>query len=139
MKVHVGADIASGVAHTVCVTPANVADINIMPGLLREDDQAVFGDSAYQKHGYKRAARAAGVFWGVALKGSKQYPLTPGNKRRNRRLSSVRSRVEHLFRIIKCQFGYRKARYRGQAKNAAQVFMLMGLANLYLTRRAVLA
>jgi IS5 family transposase len=50
----------------------------------------------------------------------------------------VRSRVEHLFRVIKRQFGYTKVRYKGLAKNAAQVFTLVGLTNLYLARRAML-
>jgi transposase, IS5 family len=36
---------------------------------------------------------------------------------------------------VKCQFGYRKVRYRGIAKNGAQVFSLLALANLYLARR----
>ena len=27
-----------------------------------------------------------------------------------------------MFRVVKCQFGYRKVRYRGIAKNGAQVF-----------------
>ena len=70
------------------------------------------------------------------LKGTKEHPLKPAYKRRNRELSSIRSRVEHIFGIIKWQFGYRKARYRGMAKNAAQVFTLVGLANLYRARRA---
>jgi len=73
------------------------------------------------------------------LKGTKQRPLTATHKRRNRKLSSVRRRVEHVFRVIKCQFGYRKARYRGLVKNAAQVFTLVGLANLYRVRRALKA
>jgi hypothetical protein len=34
-----------------------------------------------------------------------------------------------VFRIIKRQFGYTKVRYRGSAKNAAQVMTLIGLAN----------
>ena len=40
-----------------------------------------------------------------------------------------------MFRGIKCQFGYRKVRYRGLAKNEAQMFRLVALANLYLARR----
>ncbi len=39
-----------------------------------------------------------------------------------------------VFRVVKCQFGYRRARYRGIAKNGAQVFALLALANLYLVR-----
>ena len=42
--------------------------------------------------------------------------------------------MEHVFRVIKRQFGFTKARYRGLAKNAAQVNMLVGLANLYMLR-----
>jgi IS5 family transposase len=49
----------------------------------------------------------------------------------------VRAKVEHVFRVVKCQFGYRKVRYRGIAKNGAQVFSLLALANLYLPRRTL--
>ena len=81
MKMHIGTDVNSGIVHTVSVTPAHAADITQLPDLLREDDRAVFGDSAYQKKAYKRAARKAGVYWGVSLKGSKQRPLTDTHKR----------------------------------------------------------
>ena len=139
MKIHVGADVDSGVVHTVSVTPANVADITELPNLLREDDRAVFGDAGYVNDHYKRAARQAGVYWGVALKARPKSRLGASQKQRNRKHSSIRSRVEHVFRVIKCQFGYTKVRYKGLAKNAAQVFMLVGLANLYLKRRELLA
>jgi IS5 family transposase len=44
-----------------------------------------------------------------------------------------------LFRVIKRQFGYTKVRYKGLEKNAAQVFALIGLTNLYLARRKLTA
>ena len=68
---------------------------------------------------------------GAALSGSQ--------KKRNRRNSGIRARVEHLFRILKRQFGYTKVRYRGLAKNTAQVMVLIGLANLYALRRRLAA
>ena len=46
--------------------------------------------------------------------------------------------MEHVFRVIKRQFGFTRTRYRGLMKNAAQVSMLMGLANLYLLRSRLL-
>lgn len=138
MKIHVGADVDSGLVHTASVTPANVADITELPDLLRADDRAVFGDKGYVNNGLKRAARKAGVYWGVALRATRAHPLTAANKRTNRAWSSVRSRVEHIFRVIKRQFGYVKVRYRGIAKNAAQVFSLIGLTNLYLARRQLM-
>ena len=65
--------------------------------------------------------------------------LSVSQKKRNRRHARVRARVEHLFRIIKCQFGYRKVRYKGLAKNQAQVMSLVALANIYLLRRSLMA
>ena len=59
-----------------------------------------------------------------------QGNLSASQKQRNRRNSRVRARVVHIFRIIKCQFGYRKARYKGLAKNRAQVLSLVALTNL---------
>ena len=44
---------------------------------------------------------------------------------------------ETVFRVMKCQFGYRKVRYRGLAKNGAQVFSLLALANLFLARKSL--
>ena len=50
--------------------------------------------------------------------------LTARQRARNHRFGKVRAKVEHVFRVVKCQFGYRKVRYRGIAKNGAQVFSL---------------
>lgn len=47
----------------------------------------------------------------------------------------VRARVEHPFRIITRQFGYVKTRYRGVARNRAQLFTLFALGNLFVVRR----
>ena len=138
MKIHVGADVQSGLVHTVGVSAANTADVSALADLIREDDRAVFGDKGYVNNKLKRHARKAGVFWGVSLKATKQHPLTQANKRFNHKMSSIRARVEHIFRVIKCQFGYRKARYKGIAKNAAQVFTLIGLTNLYLARKKIM-
>lgn len=139
MKIHVGADVDSGAAHTVTVTSANEADINQLPELLRESDEAIFGDAGYASDRYKRGARALGMHWKVNDKRKpKQGNLSGKQRKRNRQQSKVRARVEHLFRIIKCQFGYRKVRYKGLEKNRVQVMSLMALANLYLLRRQVM-
>ena len=52
-----------------------------------------------------------------------------------RKNSSIRARVEHCFRVMKCQFGYKKVRYKGLDKNRTQVFSLLGLMNLYMHRK----
>jgi len=139
MKIHVGADVDSGAAHSVTVTAANTADISELPKLLRAEDEVVFGDAGYASDEYKRGARHLGMRWAVQDKAKPGSRLSARQRKRNRKRSSVRARVEHLFRIIKRQFGYVKTRYRGLEKNAAQVCMLVGLANLYLVRGRLMA
>ena len=53
--------------------------------------------------------------------------------------AQVRARVEHPFRVVKRQFGYVKVRYRGLAKNTAQLHTLFALSNLWMVRRRLLA
>ena len=47
------------------------------------------------------------------------------------RKSAVRCKVEHAFRIIKCQFGYKKTVYRGLKKNENRLYAIFACANLY--------
>jgi len=49
--------------------------------------------------------------------------------------ASIRTKVEHPFHVIKNLFAYRKVRYKGLAKNQAQLFTLFALGNLVLARR----
>ena len=60
-------------------------------------------------------------------------------KAKNRNKSRVRSKVEHVFGVIKRKFGYVKVRYRGIRKNANQVFTLCALSNLFVSRRRLLS
>ena len=52
--------------------------------------------------------------------------------------ASVRAKVEHPFRVIKCQFGFTKVRYKGLAKNTAQLMTLLALSNVWMARRQLL-
>ncbi|MEL7088929.1 MAG: IS5 family transposase [Planctomycetota bacterium] len=135
MKAHIGVDARSGLVHTAGVTTGKVHDAKVMDNLIREDDRAVFADKGYVNQKKKRAARAAGVYWGVKEKRKPGRRLSSSQKKRNARTGPIRAKVEHVFRVLKCQFGYRKVRYRGIAKNGAQVFALLALANLFLARR----
>ncbi len=47
MKRHVGVNAGSGLVHTITVTSANKHDITETANLIREDDEAVYGDSGY--------------------------------------------------------------------------------------------
>lgn len=44
--------------------------------------------------------------------------------------ATIRAKVEHPFRIVKCQFGFTKARYLGLMKNDSKLAMLFALATI---------
>ena len=134
MKAHIGVDAKSGLVHTAGVTAGSVHDAKVMDNLIREDDRAVYGDKGYANDQKRQLAETAGVLWAVKEKAQPGRALSVAQRRRNRRFGKVRAKVEHVFRVMKCQFGYRRVRYRGIAKNGAQVFALLALANLYLAR-----
>lgn len=134
LKVHIGTDVNTNVIHSVTVTSANKADIGELPNLLREDDKVIFADAGYTSDTYKRGARKLGLSWKVNDKRKVGKNMSSSQKKQNKKNSSIRARVEHCFRVIKCQFGYKKARYKGLEKNRVQVFTLLGLTNLYLQR-----
>jgi IS5 family transposase len=50
----------------------------------------------------------------------------------------VRSKVEHVFGVLKLKFGFVKVRYRGLAKNANRLFTAFALVNLFLVRKRLL-
>lgn len=53
--------------------------------------------------------------------------------------ASIRAKVEHPFHVVKNLFRHRKTRYKGLAKNTAQMLSLFGLANLMQARRWLLS
>ena len=51
----------------------------------------------------------------------------------------IRSKVEHPFRVIKQQFGIKKTRLRGLAKNRCKINTQAALSNLFQARHQLLA
>jgi IS5 family transposase len=137
MKAHIGVDLDSGLVHTVLTTPANVNDVTQAHGLLHGQETVALGDAGYQGVAKRPENQDAPVTWHVALRPGVRRALPDDalgrlQERIERVKASLRAKVEHPFHIIKNLFKYRKARYRGLAKNQAQLFTLFGLANLVL-------
>lgn len=143
MKAHIGVDAESGLVHTVIGTAANVADVTQAGDLLHGQETVAFGDAGYQ--GVDKREEALGPLWHVAMKPGKRKQLNPGFKwarlleQAEQLKASVRAKVEHPFHVIKNLFRHRKTRYKGLAKNEAQLFSLFGLANIVIARRRLLA
>lgn len=141
MKAHIGVDAESGLVHSVIGTAANVHDVTQGHGLLHGQESVVFGDAGYQ--GADKRPDATGVEWLVAMRPSKRRTLKGTSlgdllDQVEKLKASVRAKVEHPFRVIKRQFGYTKVRYKGLAKNTAQLVTLFALSNLWMVRKRIL-
>jgi len=140
MKVHIGADAQSGLVHTLIGTAANVHDVTQAQALLHGDETDVFGDAGYLGVEKREENLALPVTWHIAMRPSKRkaLPKTTAGERMEKlehAKASIRAKVEHPFHVVKNLFMHRKTRYKGMAKNNAQMFSLFGLANLLLARR----
>lgn len=139
MKAHIGVDADSGLVHTVTGTPANAHDITQASALLHGQETEVFGDSGYTGIEKREEVREHTVRWNVAMKPGRRRAL-PNSKlgtlieEIEQVKARIRAKVEHPFRVLKRQFGYSKVRYRGLAKNTAQIITLFALSNLWMAR-----
>jgi IS5 family transposase len=140
MKAHIGVDADSGLVHTVRGTSGNVNDVVEANSLLHGQETDVFADAGYQG-AHKRPDAKEEVKWHVAMRPGKRKlldktdPVDALTDQVERIKASIRAKVEHPFRVIKRQFGHVKVRYRGLAKNTAQLQTLFALANLWMVRR----
>ena len=140
MKAHIGVDADSGLVHTVRGTSGNVNDVVEANSLLHGQETDVFADAGYQG-AHKRPDAKEDVQWHVAMRPGlrklldKTDPVDALTDQVERIKASIRAKVEHPFRVIKRQFGHVKVRYRGLAKNTAQLQTLFALANLWMVRR----
>jgi transposase, IS5 family len=139
-KGHIGVQSeGKPLVHSVAFSTAKDHDKIHMTKLFHGEEKAIFGDSGYTAQADKRGARYEGLYYGIADRGARRHPLSKAQKKRNRKLSSIRAKVEHPFRIIKDLWGHRKLRYKGLAKNACRFVTLCALSNLYFSRKQVLA
>jgi len=143
MKAHIGVDAESGLVHTVRGTAANVNDVVEGNSLLHGGESDVFADAGYQG-AHKRPDAKEEVTWHVAMRPGKRRALDRTQMvdritdEAEKIKASIRAKVEHPFRVIKRQFGHVKVRYRGLAKNTAQLKTLFALSNLWMVRKKLL-
>lgn len=144
MKAHIGVDAESGLVHSVFTTPANESDVVHTGELLHGKEEVVLGDSGYlgaQEHVSGRAKKK--VRWEISRRpGAVQKLKALGETalvELERRKARVRAKVEHPFRVIKCQFGLTRVRFKGLAKNTAHLVTLLAQSNLCMARKRLLA
>jgi IS5 family transposase len=144
MKAHIGVDDESGLVHSVVGTAANVADVTQVDKLLHGKENMVGADAGYTGVEKRPEHEGREVIWQIAARRStyntlsKRSALYKAKRKIEKAKAQVRAKVEHPFRVIKRQFGYVKTRFRGLAKNTAQLVTLFALSNLWMARRHLL-
>ena len=138
MKAHVGVDSKTKMIHTVVATAANVADATVLPELLHGEETRVWGDQGYvgQTEVIHECAPQAQDCTHRRYRYKNRVDEVERGK--NRTKSTVRSKVEHVFGVMKLKFGFVKVRYRGLKKNANRLFATCALVNLFMVRKKLL-
>ena len=144
LRIHIGVDADSGLVHKVVGTATNVNDVTQAGALVHGEEADVFADAGYQGVSKREETQEINVNWHVAMRPGKRKVLdksTPMGAildKLEQVKARIRAKVEHPFRVIKRQFGHVKVRYRGLAKNTAQLHTLFALSNLWMVRRTLL-
>ena len=144
MKAHIGADVDSGLVHSLSATAANVADVAETANLLHGQEGVVFADAGYTGADKRDELKARQLTWHIAIKRGKLKAMATGalnelTAQAEHLKAKIRARVEHPFHVVKNLFRHRKVRYKGLKKNRAQLYTLFALANLVIAKKRLLA
>ncbi|WP_019573952.1 IS5 family transposase [Curvibacter lanceolatus] len=138
MKAHISADADSGLVHTV-----RVIDVVLANSPLHGHETKALGGAGY-RGAHKSLDARDGVNWSAAMRPGQHHALDMNAPRQrlideiDRVKARIRAKVEHPFRVVKRLFGHVKVRYRGLAKNTAQLHTLFALANLWMAKRKLM-
>src|SRR5438046_10760996 len=121
MKWHVEVDSKTKIIHTAVATAANVADSAVLPDLLHGEETRVWGDQAYR--GQTEVIRECAPQARDCTHRRYRYKnrIDEVERAKNRTKSRVRSKVEHVFAVMRMKFGVLKLRCRGLMKNASEL------------------
>ncbi len=133
-----GADAESDRRAHAGVPAASVADKHMLPDLLHGEEKKVWGDGAYQGQSQTIREAAPQAQDMICRRTKFKNDVDELQKKKNRSKSRVRAKVEHVFRVLKRQFGFDRVRYRGLTKNHHRLCACFALVNLYNHRKRLL-
>ena len=138
MKAHVGVDAETKLIHSVEATAANVPDSKVMGELLHGHETEVWGDQAYQGQTERIRERAPKAVDRTNQRCKSKLRVLLDVREENRVKSKTRSRVEHVFAVMKLRFGFSRVRFRGLEKNLQRLLATCALINLVTARNHLL-
>lgn len=142
MRCHIGVDAASGLVHSVVSTAANVHELNTAADRLHGEERLIYGDAGHIGIEKREEFQDCDAEFRIAMKPGQRRVLPETAEGRLLDLvetakAHFRAKVEHPFRIVKCQFGFKKVYYRGILKNDLKLKLLFALANLWMVRTRI--
>lgn len=139
IKALVGVDAESGVTRSLQTSTDKLHDSQVWDDVLHSQKSSVWADEGYVSAEREAAFVAAGGARGVMPKEPKGGQLDSEDEWIKRIISTVRAKIKHPFRVFKRHFGHVKTRYRGLAKNRAQLCTVFALGKLFVARRRLLS
>ena len=130
-KVSAKVDGKSKFVKKIVVTTASPHDSKMFPDLMDESDrgQVTFADSAYV--GQEETLEKYGLKDEICEKGYRGKPLTDEQREENRKKSTIRSRVEHVFGFMEGAMHGLTVRTIGIARATAHLFLKCLTYNMF--------
>jgi IS5 family transposase len=129
-KAHIAVDQGTDLIRGAILTGADVGDSLAADALIQGDEAAVYADKAYDSDARRRALAEAGIGDALMYRRHPRRPAPAWQKWMNVALTPIRCQVERLFGLMKRSYGYRRVRYRGLARNRAQLLLMCMAINL---------
>jgi len=130
-KAHLAVDMGSALIRGCDLSAANRQESEFADALICGDERAVYADKAYESKARRAMLRALGINDRIQHRANKWHPQLPHwRKRRNTLIERRRRPFERVFSVLKERYGYRRARYRGLARNRLELFCKVFAYNL---------
>lgn len=121
-------DCDDGYVEHVQVHPANQAEVNKLPEIVDQLEQAtgqrlqaVLADKGYASQANREYLNAKGIGELIQFKGSRGHPIHRLQAQMNKAIGSLRFKIEQAFGTMKRRFHLARARYFSAAKVQAQM------------------
>lgn len=142
MRAHVGVDKKPMLVDHEACTAVNVEDAVQLQNLLHGKEDGVCKDSGDTRVRNREALEGMKAAFWITEKPSRLGAIKSKYERKSierpkRFKASMRAKMEQLCRVAKLQSGYRRVRYRGFVKSAAEVLALLAPSYQWMARLAV--
>lgn len=131
-KNHVRVDVKHKLVRQCTVTPANINESEVFNKVIGKHARGtkIYGDSAYHNNAIEEYLKKNGYVNCIQEQGRSNRPLSKKQRLRNKRLSRIRKRVEHVFGLQHYAMSGSFMRCKGLARAYATVVLTNLASNI---------